>query len=257
VAEKKWLFDRPWTRNFTKLRQDFVSSLLAKIREQTELQTALDVGCGLGDFSHFLFELGLRVAAVDGRAENVAEAKSRHPSVNFQQADAEDLVAAGLNRFDLVFCFGLLYHLENPFRAIRSLCAATEKVLLVETMCIPGSEPTMYLLDEGVAEDQGLNYIAFYPSEPCLVKMLYRAGFPYVYLFEKLPADQLYAATIWKERLRTMIVASKVALNVSGLVLVKERIQPVEGEIDPWSTDLRKLWVRLARMKNAVLKPLS
>lgn len=257
MAEKQWLFDRPWTRNFTKLRQDFVSSLLAKIREQVELQTALDVGCGLGDFSQFLSELGFRVAAVDGRAENVAEARGRYANINFQQADAEDLAAAGLGNFDLVLCFGLLYHLENPFRAIRSLCAATEKVLLVETMCIPGSEPTMYLLDEGVAEDQGLNYIAFYPSEPCLVKMLYRAGFSYVYLFQKLPADQLYAATIWKERLRTMMIASRLALNVPGLVLAKEKIQPVEGEVDPWSTDLRKLWVRLARLKNTVLKPLS
>jgi SAM-dependent methyltransferase len=256
AAERKWLFDRQWTQNFTKLRQDFAGALLTDIRKSVGLETALDVGCGLGDFAKFLSDLGLRVSAVDGRVENVTEAKNRYPEIAFQVANVEELSAAEIGQLDLVLCFGLLYHLENPFRAIRNLYECTGKVLLIETMCAPDGDPTMHLLDEGVAEDQGLNYVAFYPSESCLVKMLYRAGFACVYLFDQLPANELYAPTIWKKRPRTMMAASKSPLNLPRLVLVKEPIRPVQAELDPWATDLRKIWVRLARLKNSVLKPL-
>lgn len=256
MADKTWLFDRPWTRNFTKVRQDFISALLLEIRKQVQLQTALDVGCGVGDFSKFLSDLGLQVVAVDGREDNVAEAKRRYPHLAFRCANAEDLPAAGLGEFDFVLCCGLLYHLENPFRAVRGLFASATKLLFVETMCVPGNEPIMYLLDEGVAQDQALNYLAFYPSETCLTKMLYSAGFSHVYLVEKLPVDELYASTVWRKRVRTMLVASRVALNVPGLVRTHGLIRPVEAEIDPWSTRWRKLWVRSAKLKSAVLKPL-
>ena len=66
---------------------------------------------------------------------------------------------------------------------IRHLHAMTKNVLLVESVTFPGQEPIMALVDEGRTEDQGLNHLAFYPTESCLVKMLYRAGYSDVYGF--------------------------------------------------------------------------
>src|SRR5215472_449963 len=131
---KQWLFDREWTRDFTKARQMTLCTLLNDLRMQVDLHSALDVGCGVGDLSSFLTEMGFRVVAVDGRQQNVDEAQRRYPEITFVVADADELCSAKLGTFDLVLCFGLLYHLENPFRTLRELHSSTEKVLAIEGM---------------------------------------------------------------------------------------------------------------------------
>src|SRR5580765_2579479 len=118
---------------------------------------------------------GPKVIGVDGRQQNVEEARRRFPEIAFRHCDAQDAALRALGQFDLVFCFGLLYHLENPLLTIRHLHAMTTKLLLVEAVIFPGEEPIMALVDEGMTEDQGLNHFAFYPTEACLIKMLYRA----------------------------------------------------------------------------------
>jgi hypothetical protein len=158
-----------------------------------------------------------------------------------------------MGSFDLVLCLGLLYHLENPFRVIRALHAITGKILVVESMCVPDAELTMSLFDEGVAEDQGLSYVAFYPSESCVIKMLYRAGFPFVYRFRQLPAHKVYGSTVWQKRRRTVLLASNIALKDSGLVLASEPMRPVHAELDPWSTGLQRLRVGFGQLKNRIL----
>ena len=56
--------------------------------------------------------------------------KNRYPNIPFYIANVEDSSIAHLGKFDLVLCFGLLYHLENPFAAMRKLYALTTKSLL-------------------------------------------------------------------------------------------------------------------------------
>jgi hypothetical protein len=194
--------------------------------------------CALGDFSQFLLESGIPdVLGIDGRVSNIEEAHRRHPSVNFMVGDAEEL-PRDVGPFDLALCFGLLYHLENPFRTIRWLHSASNKVLIVESMCITHAQPAMMLLDEGVGENQGLKYVAFYPSEACLIKMLYRSGFPFVYRFQQLPGSDWYRSTLLRRRRRTMLVASKVALDSSVLLIAADHQHPA-GESSPvWSTPL-------------------
>jgi SAM-dependent methyltransferase len=255
TVKREWLFDRPWTREFTKVRQEFVTEMLGSLRKQVDLNSALDVGCGVGDFAKFLSDMGFCVIAADGRSENVSEAQRRYPNIKFLTADVENLTLEKTGRFDLVLCFGLLYHLENPFRALRNLHGATDKVLLIETMCVPGAHAMMDLLDEGVAEDQALNYVAFYPTEPCLIKILYRVGFPFVYLFDRLPSVEFYSSSLWRKRPRTMMVASKVPLKAPELSLVREPMRPVHGDMDPWGTGLWKLRVRGAQLKRLIGKP--
>ncbi len=239
--EKKWLFDRRWTKDFTTLRQEYIKELLVSWRQEMKLASALDIGCGVGDFSKFLCDLGYRVTGVDGRRENAAEAQRRYPNMKFDAANAEDLDISRLGTFDVVLCFGLLYHLENPFRVIRHMHEMTEKLLLIETMCLPADNAAMELLDEGAAEDQGINYVAFYPSEACLVKMLYRAGFPFVYRFRRLPNDELFRASPWRKKQRTFLAASKVSLSAPNLFLATESRRWTPNDLDPWGTGLSRL----------------
>jgi SAM-dependent methyltransferase len=234
-------------------RGEVVSALSAELKEPLALKTALDVGCGLGYFSGLLQSLGLDVTAVDGRSENVEEASRRNPTVKFHTYNAEDPALRALGKFDLVFCFGLLYHLENPLLAIRHLHAMTRRLLLLEAVIFPGDEPIMALVNEGLSEDQGLNHFAFYPTEACLEKMLYCAGFPAVYRFARIPDHSEYRSSTNTRRVRTMLAASPVLISSKLLLRVDEPHMPIQ----PWDPiDASASANAFGRLKRFVGKPL-
>lgn len=227
-------FDDSFATEFVALRRDFAKAFLEELRPSLQITSAADIGCGVGYFSRFLRELGLRVTGIDGRKENVEECRRRYPDIAFETANAEDLDPERMGQFDLVLCFGLLYHLENPFRAARGLYAITGRIVLIESMCAPGTKPAMELLDEADLVNQGLNYVAFYPTEACLVKMLYRAGFRFVYGFSRLPDHAAFHNTNTRKRERTVLAASNQPLSASGLRLIREPVR----SWDIWPTRL-------------------
>lgn len=248
-----WLFDNPETRQLTEARMEFITPLLRELRASCGIESALDAGCGLGDFSDFLWQFGIRsLHAFDGRPENVAEAQRRYPHIPFRVQDVEELSAA--QQYDLVLCFGLLYHLENPFRAIRRLQAVTRKTLLIESMHVPGNSAKLELFEEWTDANQGLNHVAFYPTEACLSKMLHHSGFAFVYRFRQLPINPLYVATTERLPLRTMLLASRSELPFSNLVLAHDSQRLPYPESNVWGTRsaslrrlLRKIRAKLPR----------
>jgi SAM-dependent methyltransferase len=230
-----------------------VGDLLSELKYQLRVETAIDVGCGMGYFSAYLHSRGLQVTAVDGRKENVEEAGRRVPQVEFHTVNAEDYALRDLGQFDLVLCFGLLYHLENPFVALRHLHALTKHFLLVESVIFPGAEPMMALVDEEMHEDQGLNHLAFYPTEACLVKLMYRAGFPNVYRFSKMPEHDHYHSTQNARQVRTMLAASRSPLQTN---LLEPAAEPRMG-MKPWDpTSGMKEEVLLQKLRRFADKPL-
>lgn len=236
--EKVWTFDAPHALEFNKARQTFLAQFIPALRQNLDLSSAIDVGCGVGYFSRFLADLGFRVLAVDGREENVVEARRRHPGIDFRSADVEELNSAQVGTFDFVLCVGLLYHLENPFRALRNLFSLTGKVLFLESSVVPGETAVLHLADESQTENQGLNYIAFYPTESCLVKLLFRAGYPFVYGFKTLPGYYLFQDTPVRQRERTLLVASRQPLSLPQLVQLREPV----ASFDFWLPPDRRPW---------------
>jgi len=223
---KQPIFDAAHYESLNTSRGALVSALLAQLKEPLRLRTAIDVGCGLGYFSALLKSLGFEVSAVDGRQQNVEEASRRNSAIKFNCYDAQSPELVKQGKFDLVFCFGLLYHLENPFLTIRYLREMTRNLLLVEGVIYPGANPIMGLVDEGLTEDQGLNHVAFYPTESCLVKMLYRSGFPYVYRFHPLADHPEYRSTSRSRQVRTMLAASPETLSTALLRQLPEAKSP-------------------------------
>ncbi len=224
-------FDQKEYRQLIEARGETIQHVVTRLKRAVELSNAVDAGCGVGFFSQTLTECGLNVCGFDGRGENVEEARRRFPHIPFEQGDIEGRAILQLGRFDLVLCFGLLYHLENPLLAIRNLRGLTEKFLLLESKCLPEERPSMLLREEPRQEDQSLTTVACYPSEGSLVKMLYRAGFAAVYRVISLPDHDDFRETTDHARRRTVLLASTTAIDVAGFRLIPE---PPEAE-DPWA----------------------
>lgn len=226
-------FDQHNYLQLIEARAETITRVVTALKGVRDLSTAVDVGCGVGFFSETLRDCGLAVHGFDARRENVFEAVRRFPGIHFQQADLEDRAVLSLGKFDLTLCFGLLYHLENPMLAARHLRALTGQALLLESMCIPEGHAALLLREEPHVEDQSLTDIALYPSEICLVKMLYRAGFAAVYRLRDLPDHEDFRETPQNARRRTVLLATVDGVPVSHEtfeLLTEPRASP-----DPWS----------------------
>ncbi len=227
-------FDQKEYRALIEARELTLRRIVKRLKPALGLSNAVDVGCGVGFYSQTLAECGLQVCGFDARAENVTEARRRFPGIPFEQANIEDRDISKLGQFDFVFCFGLLYHLENPLQAIRNLRAITEKCLLLESMCLPEERCSLLLHQEPRQDDQSLTEIACYASEGSVVKMLYRAGFTKVYRVTLLPDHDDFRETREHTQRRTVLLASVVPIDVAGFRLV---LEPQENK-DPWAKNL-------------------
>ena len=87
------------------------------------------------------------------------------------------------------------------------------KLVMVESMCYPSTEPVLVLMDENESPDQGINYVAYYPSEAALVKMLLQAGLSHFYLPVEMPDHPAYVEDEMGFRKRTFLVASRLPIN--------------------------------------------
>ncbi len=127
---KPLVFDLPLQSEMREAEIEFLRRVIPPWQSGLGLRSALDLGCGVGYYAAMLRDLGFQTCAADGRADNISEAGDRHSGIDFRVADAEDPALSELGIFDLVLCLGLLYHLENPLRAIRNLRAITGKLAL-------------------------------------------------------------------------------------------------------------------------------
>lgn len=223
-------------------RKTFLDAWLPEFIKTNNITTSLDVGCGFGFFSRYLRYLGLKVLALDARQENVAVAKSRNPDIDFIIYDIEDTSICQLGSFDMVFCFGLLYHMENPFKAIRNLYSLTGKFLLIETQTAPYAYPNAVLYDECNKDDQSLNYTALIPSESCFIKMLYKAGFEGVYS-SKIPVmHREFRASLINKKARTIFLSTRSTdLSLGVFSLRREPKIPFAG-FSNWLTVTGKVF---------------
>lgn len=97
----------------------------------------LDLGCGDGDLS-FLFEsLGCRVCAIDNpptnynRMAGVEALKiALDSSVRIESLDLDGPFHLPVCRCGLALCFGILYHLKNPYSVLETLAAHANYCLL-------------------------------------------------------------------------------------------------------------------------------
>jgi len=106
--------------------------------------------------------------------------RSRYPTLEGHVVDVETELSR-FHRFDVVFSYGLLYHLENPVRALRNLESVCGELLLLETMVCDHDRPVVLFEDESADLNQALAGVGCRPSPHFVALALNRVGFAYVY----------------------------------------------------------------------------
>ena len=95
-----------------------------------------DLGCLEGGFAVEFARMGFQVLGIEVREANIAacnyvKANTNLPNLEFIKDDARNIAKYG--RFDVVFCKGLLYHLDKPKEFLNTLSAVTAKLLILQT----------------------------------------------------------------------------------------------------------------------------
>jgi SAM-dependent methyltransferase len=189
----------------------------------------LEVGAGVGRLTGFFIDRGCSVVVTEAeaRSENVAELRRRLPAVDAREADVEESLVY-LGRFDVAFCYGVLYHLESPLRALRNMAAVCDDLLLIETMVCDTRFPVLRLEDETKSVNQALRGVAHRPSPSYLALALNRIGFDHVYNATDPPDHPDYRFS-WLDNmdtarsgalLRGVFVASRKPLRRPSLSLL-------------------------------------
>jgi SAM-dependent methyltransferase len=171
------LFDQPFYRAITQARLSHMATLDLPL----EGRSVIDVGCGIGRLSEFFVERGCDVFCVDGREENIELLRREYPGRRAAVVDVEgdDLLAHG--QFDVFFCYGLLYHLAEPFGFIRRAAEISRELMVIETCICDADEHVSFLVRDPQDPTMALEEIGSRPSPAYVATALRASGFEHVY----------------------------------------------------------------------------
>jgi SAM-dependent methyltransferase len=204
-------------------RQEHLATLGLDLRERR----VLEVGAGIGDHTTYFLDRGCSVLSVEPRYENCVvfaqmmqelraqgcEAVKRCDLVN---SDVESLGEFVSGEFDVVYCYGLLYHVADPASVLQSLAARCTDLFLLETAVRFGAQESVISgYEDHTVPSQSIHGGGNRPTRPWLFKQL-KSLFAHVYAPRTQPAHEEFP-TDWtdssphreKEYTRAVFVASR------------------------------------------------
>jgi 2-polyprenyl-3-methyl-5-hydroxy-6-metoxy-1,4-benzoquinol methylase len=152
--------------------------------DQLRGQSVLDAGCWTGGVSLILERLGCEVTAIDeiGKYPHalkfLAQAFGLCSLTALNKSIYELGEAQFLERYDTVFCLGVIYHISDPIVGLRRLYQALKAggTLCLESMSIPSAECICEY--EGPSRRRGeFGWNWFVPSPKALKQWLEDTGF--------------------------------------------------------------------------------
>ncbi len=166
----------PYQRH-NKRRQEHLASLGLPIAGRS----VLEIGAGIGDHTGFFVDRGCRVTSTDGRAECVQTLTERFPGLRAVAYDANGPAPADIPPHEIVYAYGLLYHLREPAQALATMATLCSDMLLLETCVSGGREAVLPLVDEAIEDPtQALDGVGCRPTRAWIWQQL-TSLFPHVY----------------------------------------------------------------------------
>jgi hypothetical protein len=144
-------------------------------------KTVLELGAGIGDHSSYYLDRGCKLTMTEARAENLQVLRKRYPQEKVISLNMEDPKPVNVSRFDVVHCYGLLYHLQDAAAALSFIGANCDGSLFLETCVSFGSGKSMNPVDEDRQDfTQSISGRGCRPTRPWLFSELQK-HFPHVY----------------------------------------------------------------------------
>lgn len=176
-----------------------------------------DLGCLEGGYSVEFARMGFSEAlGIEARPSNFANCmfvkqRVNLPNLTFVQDDVWNLPRYGM--FDVIFCGGILYHLDAPRRFLELMAATARKAVLINTHFATVAPISVYGLSD-LEENEGLpgrwfteppaaednkwaawgNTRSFWIQREYLVQAIRDAGFPMVFEQYDLLGDDIAAS---------------------------------------------------------------
>lgn len=174
-------------------------------------RSVVDLGCLEGGYAAEFARLGMEATGIEVRQSNFENClyvkdKLGLPNLSFFKDDVLHLERYG--QFDIVFCNGLLYHLENPRSFVSLMGRCTKDVVIINTHYAPKGNSEVFALSpttrhEGLpgrwyaeheldpvshrAELEALKWASwanrrsFWPTREALAQCIQEAGFDIIF----------------------------------------------------------------------------
>ncbi len=150
-----------------------------------------EVSAGIGDLTSFFLDRGGEVTVSDVRPENLAMLEERFPFCTVARVDLEEETYP-VEKFDVVFCYGALYHIATPEKALRKLAGHCRELLLLETCVTLGAGHDAKTLAEDASQpSQAFHGVGCRPSEAFVIEAL-RRDFAFVYRIVPPPEHEQF-----------------------------------------------------------------
>jgi SAM-dependent methyltransferase len=192
---------------------------LASLRIPVAGMTVLEVGAGIGDHSSYYIDRGCNITITEGREENLAILRNRYPGNNIVAMDMERPNTIERSSFEVVHCYGLLYHVRDPQRLLQFLAENCTKFLFLETCVSFGSDEKVNNVAEKTSDpSQALSGAGCRPTRKWIFNQLKNA-FPYVYCsktqpnHEEFPLDWTAPEKHKSMLQRSVFIASRLKLE--------------------------------------------
>ena len=196
----------------------------------------LELGSGPGDHTAFYVDRHCSIVSVDARQECIDVLTRRFPGVQTQVCDLNSPdPLLHLGAFDVLHCYGVLYHLEDPLRLLEYMGKACTGFTIVETCVNPKKDSGVEIVDE-IREDYTQSWTGrgCRPTREWIFRVLNQV-FPFVYHTRTQPAHPEFPLD-WNDLagapalIRSVFVASKQELRLpqlsSALLDTQTRFDP-------------------------------
>jgi tRNA (mo5U34)-methyltransferase len=137
------------------------AEIAAAVPQDLQGWRVLDVGCNAGFYSFELARRGASVLAIDLDPHYLAQARwaaqqfGLQDRVEFRQMQVYDLGRSS-EQFDLVWFMGVFYHLRYPLLALDLLAQRTRRMMVFQTLSMPGQEVYRDTGDHPITEREPL-----------------------------------------------------------------------------------------------------
>lgn len=201
---------------------------LASLNIPVRGMSVLEVGAGIGDHSHYYLDRECQITITETRQDNLDYLILRYPGVNILRLDLDSPQPLENSPFDIVHCYGLLYHLKNPDLALDFLSQSCQKILFLETCVSFGDNEQINPVKEiQTNPTQAFSGVGCRPTRRWIFSRL-QNHFDYVYIprtqpnHEEFPLDWSHPEK-HQGLSRSIFIASRTKLD--NEILTDELIQ--------------------------------